>query len=285
MITNRILILSFVLSVVVTAAHADTFCRFEQDGEVTYGRVEGDRVRALTGAPWAGGKPVGEGLDLDQVRLLAPSVPSLIAGLAGAYRSAWPDGGEPPAVRWFVKPPTAAAAPDAPLVLPDFLDEIKVEVELVIVVGKTIKNASPEEALSSIFGYTLGNDVVGQVSSFQRLTGDSSDRKETVLAPALKGGDGFAPFGPFIHTDIDWRGRKRTLEISSDDPDRVVSDHTNTSDLIYQPEKVISDLSKVMTLRPGDVVFTGTNRSYPVRAGDRAKISIEGIGEIVTVIE
>ena len=269
----------------VTAAHANTFCRFEHAGEIAYGQVEGDRVQALTGAPWAGGKPAGEAIDLDRVRLLAPSEPGLIAGLAAAYRNAWPEGGETPAVRWFVKPPGSAAAPDAPLVLPDFLDEIKVEVELVIVIGKTVKNASPEEARSSIFGYTLGNDVVGQVSSFQRLTGDSSDRKETVLAPALKGGDGFAPFGPFIHTDIDWRNRKRVLEVTSDDPDRVVSDHTNTSDLIYEPGKTVSDLSKVMTLRPGDVIFTGTNRSYPVRAGDRARISIEGIGEIVTVVE
>ena len=269
----------------VTAAHANTFCRFEHAGEVAYGQVEGNRVHALTEAPWDGGKQVGEALDLNQVRLLAPSVPGLIAGLAGSYRQGWPDGGQPPAVRWFVKPPGAAAAPDAPLVLPDFLDEIKVEVELVIVVGKTVKNASPEEARSSIFGYTLGNDVVGQVSSFQRLTGDSDDRKETVLAPALKGGDGFAPFGPFIHTDIDWRDHEKLLEITSDDPDRVVSDHTNTSDLIYHPEKIISDLSKVMTLRPGDVVFSGTNRSYPVRAGDSVKISIEGIGEIVTLIE
>jgi 2-keto-4-pentenoate hydratase/2-oxohepta-3-ene-1,7-dioic acid hydratase in catechol pathway len=65
----------------------------------------------------------------------------------------------------------------------------------------------------------------------------------------------------------------------------VVSDHTNTSDLIYEPGKTVSDLSKVMTLRPGDVIFTGTNKSFAVRAGDSVKISIEGIGEIVTVIE
>jgi len=285
MFTHRILTSSLIFLVMVTTAHANTFCRFEHAGEIAYGKVEGDRVLALTAAPWAGGIPAGEAHDLDQVRLLAPSVPSLIAGLAGSYRNAWPDGGEPPAVRWFVKPPGAAAAPDAPLVLPDFLDEIKVEVELVIVIGKTVKNVSPEEARSSIFGYTLGNDVVGQVSSFQRLTGDSNDRKETVLAPALKGGDGFAPFGPFIHTDLDWRSRERSLEVTSDDPERVVSDHTNTSDLIYEPGKIISDLSKVMTLRPGDVVFSGTNRSYPVRAGDSVRISIEGIGEIVTVIE
>jgi 2-keto-4-pentenoate hydratase/2-oxohepta-3-ene-1,7-dioic acid hydratase in catechol pathway len=158
----------------VTAAQADTFCRFEHGGQVAYGKVEGNLVHPLTGAPWAGGKPAGEAYSLDQVRLLAPSVPGLIAGLSNAYRSAWPNGGQTPAVRWFVKPPGAAAAPDAPLVLPEYLDEIKVEVELVIVIGKTVKNASPEQASSSIFGYTLGNDVVGQVSSFQRLTGDSS---------------------------------------------------------------------------------------------------------------
>ena len=285
MLTNRILASSLIFLIMVTAAQANTFCRFEHAGEIAYGKVDGDRVHALSEAPWAGGKPTGEAYDLDQVNLLAPSEPSLIAGLAGAYRQAWPDGGQTPAVRWFIKPPGSSAAPDAPLVLPDYLDEIKVEVELVIVIGETVKNASPEEARSSIFGYTLGNDVVGQVSAYQRLTGDSSDRKENVLAPALKGGDGFAPFGPFIHTNIDWQNRERSLEVTSDDPERVVSDHTNTSDLIYEPEKTVSDLSKVMTLRPGDVIFTGTNKSFPLRAGDSVKISIDGIGEFVTVVE
>jgi 2-keto-4-pentenoate hydratase/2-oxohepta-3-ene-1,7-dioic acid hydratase in catechol pathway len=276
---------SLLLLAMTLPLQAGTYCRFEHGGAIAYGQVEGNLVQALTSAPWAGGEPIGTAFALDDVRLLAPSEPQLIAGLAQSYRNAWPEGGEPPAVRWFVKPPGAAAAPSAPLVLPDYLDELKVEVELVIVIGKTVKNASPTEAASSIFGYTMGNDVVGQVSSFQTLTGDTTDRSEPVLAPALKGGDGFAPFGPFIHTGIDWRDHAKMIEVLSEDPARATSDRTNTSSLIYSPEKIVSDLSKVMTLRPGDIIFSGTNKSFPVRAGDRVNLSIEGIGEFVTVIE
>lgn len=273
------------LAALAAFATGATFCRFETNGITAYGEVINDQVHVLTDAPWAEGTRTGESLALDEVHLLAPSEPSLIAGLSKSYRSAWPDGDEPPAVRWFIKPPGAAAAPDATLVLPDFLDEVKVEVELVIVIGKTVKNVSPKEAVSSIFGYTIGNDMVGQVGSFQRLTGDSPDRAENVLATGLKAGDGFAPFGPFIHTEVDWRDRGKILEITSDNPDRVISDPTNTSDLIYAPEKIVSDLSRVMTLRPGDIIFSGTNKSYPVRAGDRVRIAIDGIGTITTVIK
>jgi 2-keto-4-pentenoate hydratase/2-oxohepta-3-ene-1,7-dioic acid hydratase in catechol pathway len=62
-------------------------------------------------------------------------------------------------------------------------------------------------------------------------------------------------------------------------------DVTNTSSLIYPPEKIVSDLSKVMTLRPGDIIFSGTNKSYPVRAGDTVNLSIEGIGAFETVVQ
>ncbi|MEZ5275128.1 MAG: fumarylacetoacetate hydrolase family protein [Opitutaceae bacterium] len=279
------LTISLILFAMTLPLQADTYCRFEHHGAINYGRVDGPAVQELSAAPWAGGESTGTTYALDDVRLLAPSEPQLIAGLAQSYRNAWPEGNEPPAVRWFVKPPGAAAAPDAPLVLPDYLDELKVEVELVIVIGRTVKNASPGEAASAIFGYTMGNDVVGQVSSFQTLTGDSTDRTETVLAPALKGGDGFAPFGPFIRTGIDWRDHAKTIEVLSADPARATIDRTNTSSLIYSPEKIVSDLSKVMTLRPGDIIFSGTNKSYPVRAGDRVNLSIEGVGAFTTVIQ
>lgn len=267
------------------STQAETYCRYEHKGQAAYGQVVKDVIHSLSAAPWEGGEQTGETLGLQEVNLLAPSEPLLIAGLSKSYRSAWPEGGKTPAVRWFIKPPGSAAAPDAPLVLPEYLDEVKAEVELVIVIGRTAKNASPEEAESAIFGYTIGNDLVGQVSAYLRLTGDTTGQKETVLGPGLKAGDGFAPFGPFIHTGIDWRDRARKLEITSVDPDRMISDTTSTSDLIYDPAKIVSDLSRVMTLRPGDVIFSGTNKSYPMRTGDRVRLSIEGIGEIVTVIE
>lgn len=266
-------------------AVADTFCRFEYRGNIAYGEVIDGKVHVLSTAPWENPRRTGSVYDVDEVSLLAPSQPSLIAGLVKAYRNAWPDGNEPPAIRWFFKPPGAAAAAGDPVVLPDFLDQAKVEVELVIVIGETVKNASIDDAESAIFGYSIGNDIVGDKASFKRLTRDNVERDEPLLGAGLKGADGFAPFGPFIQTDVDWRSRKRSIEVVSNDPERRVTDHTSTRDMIYPPAKIVSDLSKVMTLKPGDIIFSGTNRSFPVRAGDRARLSIEGIGSFTTVIE
>ena len=286
--THRLSILLVMLSSLVAGTRfvdAGTYCRFEINGTTAYGEVREGRVHALASAPWQSLELTGAIHDLDQVRLLAPSEPRLIVGLVKAYRNAWPAGDEPPAVRWFFKPPGAAATPDAPLVLPDFIDEVKAEVELVIVIGKMTKNASPEEAAASIFGYTIGNDLVGQVASFKLLTGDTGDRDETMLGAGLKGADGFAPFGPFIHAEVDWRDRERVIEVLSEEPDRAVTDVSNTSDLVYEPAQIVSDLSKVMTLQPGDIIFSGTNKALPARAGDRISLSIEGIGALTTILQ
>jgi len=87
--------------------------------------------------------------------------------------------------------------------IPDSLDALKVEVELVIVIGKAVKNASPHEARSAIFGYATGTEIFGFVESYHRVTGEQEGRPESLLAPALKLGDNYAPFGPFIYSDVD----------------------------------------------------------------------------------
>lgn len=260
------------------------YCRFESNGRIEYGEVSGNEVIILDKEPWFDGIPGGEVARLSEIRLLAPSVPKVIVGLGGSYREVWSNQNPPKSVRWFIKPPGSAAGWNDDIILPASLDEIKVEVELVIVLGREVKDVDEKEAHDSIFGFTVGNDVVGTVDSYYRMTGENGDFSENLLAPGLKACDRFAPFGPFIYTGIDWRGRKRSLKILNADGAERVFYENSTSGLLYSPEKIVSDLSKVLTLSPGDIIMTGTTKSFPVYHGESVEISIEGMGTIINKI-
>ncbi len=276
-------ILGFVVASVAT--EEQIYCRFLYKGNVHYGQVKGNKIAVLDNAPWNGGQETGKVVSIKNVRLLHPSEPRVILGLGGSYREAWKDKGTPyKTVRWFTKPPSAAASLGDDIVLPASLNEIQVEVELVIVIGKTVKDANEAEAQQAIFGYTVGDDVVGSVESYHRVQGERQDQKETLLPPGLKIGDHFAPFGPFIHRGIDWHNLERTLRITNPKTGKNVFYKHNTSHLVYSPAKIVSDLSRVLTLSPGDVIFSGTTQSFPAVDGDVVHVSIEGIGECVNKV-
>jgi len=268
-----------------TAQSKGVFCRYSMNGKYYYGSVKKDIIHTLDSAPWEGGKETGQTVPMKKVKLLHPSEPTVILGLSQSYKDAWKEKTAPKTVRWFLKPPTSAASPGDDVILPASLDEVKVETELVIVIGKSVKDAGEEEAEAAIFGYTVGNDLVGSVDSYHRVQGESMDQPEKLLAPGLKIGDGFAPFGPFIYTHIDWRDRERTLRITNPETGKNVQYRHNTSNLQYSPAKIVSDLSKVLTLSPGDVIFTGTSKSFPARPGDDVVVTVEGLGECTNRIK
>ncbi len=257
----------------------EVYCRFQWKDKINYGKVEGKEIHILDKAPWQNGKETGQNLTLDKVKLLNPSEPSLIIGLSKSYKESWKGKTPPKNVRWFIKPPTAAGAPGDDIVIPPSFDAIKVEVEMVIVIGKKVKNADEAEARDAIFGYTTGNDVVGTVDSYHKVNGEQADLAENVLATGLKISDGFEPFGPFIHRNMDWKNRERIMEvINSVTGEKEVDYKNSTSSLLYSPAKIVSDLSKVLTLNPGDIISSGTSKSFPAKGGDIIKINVEGLG-------
>lgn len=268
---------------VSNTAFADgVFCRYEYNG-VHYGKVEGGWVHQLTAAPWANGTPTGRVVKVKDAKFLHPSEPQKIFGISGSYREAW-IGKEPfKTVRWFLKPPSSAGSPDDEVKLPASLDEVLVETELVIVIGKRIKDGTLEDAEKAIFGYSVGNDMVGSVTSYHKINGESDDQEETLLAPGLKIGDKFATYGPFIHHGVDWNNRLRTLKVYTPEGEVLTYEH-NTSNFLFPPAKIVSDLSRVCVLEPGDVIFTGTTKALPAHAGDRVVVSIEGIGSLENII-
>jgi len=257
----------------------EIFCRFEKGGSLFYGTVDNGRVYQLKNAPWLSDEKTGNSTEISKIRLVCPSEPTKILGLVKSYKQFWKEKEPPKSVRWFLKPSTSAASDGDEIVLPSYFNEVKVECELTIIVGKEIKDADEKEAKSAVFGYTVGNDVMGFDESFVQKTGDTEEYKDVSLAAGLKVGDRFAPYGPFIHKNINWSDLDFSLTITNDRTGKNVTYKDNTSNLIYSPAKIVSDLSRVLTLKPGDVIMTGTSKSIVASDGDIVSVEIEGLSK------
>ena len=264
-------------------AQKEMFCRYENGG-IYYGKVEENKVYQLDKAPWFNYQKTGKVNLIKDVKLLHPTEPQVILGLGGAYKNNWIDKTPPKTVRWFLKPPSAAASHNDEVVLPHSIDEVKVETELVIIIGKTVKNADEHEAALAIFGYTLGNDIVGNLASYLKVNEESEESAGPLLAPGLKIGDRFAPYGPFIYTGIEWENRDWSLTVENKATGKKNVHIDNTSNLVNAPAKIVSDLSKFLTLNPGDIIFTGTSKSLLAVPGDLVTVEIEGLGFLINNI-
>ncbi len=132
-----------------------------------------------------------------------------------------------------------------------------------VVIGKRARNVTAEDAKSYIYGYTIGNDVTAR--DLQR-TDDQWTRS--------KGFDTFCPFGPWIDTDFDISDALITCKVSSE-PRQMAS----TRDMVFSVPTLIAYISSVMTLEPGDIIFTGTPSGVgPLKDGDEVMVEIEGLG-------
>jgi 2-keto-4-pentenoate hydratase/2-oxohepta-3-ene-1,7-dioic acid hydratase in catechol pathway len=267
-----------------TLPETNAFCRYDENGRYSYGIVENGKLYRLRRAPWLSEEKAEKSAVIPDVRFVFPSEPTKILGLVKSYKQSWRDKAPPKSVRWFLKPPSSAASNGDQIVLPSSFDEVKVECELTIIVGKEIKDANETTAESAIFGYTVGNDIMGHDESFIKKTGDTEEYKDVSLAAGLKVGDRFAPYGPFIHKNINWGDLDFTLTITNNKTGKKVTYEDSTSNLIYSPAKIVSDLSRVLTLNPGDVIMTGTSKSIVVSGGDTVSAEIEGLGKLTNKI-
>lgn len=185
----------------------------------------------------------------------------------------------PPAPVLFNKFRSALSAHGDCISLPPEYREYDYEAELVIVMGKPARNVPEAEALDYVFGYTCGNDLSTRDLQFAR-------GGQWVLSKTF---DGFAPLGPCLvpAAELD----PNHLDISST-VNGELRQNSNTSDMIFSPAQIISDLSRHFTLLPGDLIFTGTPQGvmhgYPadqknwLKAGDRVEVTIQGIGTLTT---
>jgi len=241
------------------------FVRYRADSAVSYGILEEGAVREIRGDPFHYSETSAV-RPLSEVKLLCPCQPSKILAVGGNYRSHMD--GQPlfahPEI--FFIPPSALQNPGDPIRIPREAIDVHYEGELVVVVGKRLRDASLEEARAGILGVTCGNDV----SDRNWQHGPAKDMQWW----RAKGSDTFAPLGPAVVTGLDYGN----LQIETRLNGETVQKQT-TADLISDCPAVVSWISGWVTLEPGDAIYTGTPGSTRRMApGDVVEVEIEGIG-------
>ena len=208
-----------------------------------------------------------EGLPLSSVTLQAPIPrPGKIIAMGSNYLEG--TAGPPLPIWAFFKSPEAILGPGGTVILPDADARVfHHEPELVAIVGKTTKNASKDNALDSIFGYTGGIDVSGRFDIFA----------QSILN---KSHDTFAPIGPWIVT-ADEIPNPQSLQIQLQVDGQARHDF-NTSDMGHNISDCIEYVSSITTLNPGDLIFTGTNHQGigPIQDGEQVEVTVEKIGKL-----
>lgn len=241
------------------------FVRFEKEGQVRFGILEGDTVTPLSGDLWDEKPLSGNELRLVQVRLMAPLEPGNIFCIGRNYSEHAKELGndlpEEPLV--FMKPTASLLEPEGTISVPLWAGRIDYEGELAVVIGRICRNASEEEAEEAIFGLTCLNDVTAR--DLQKKDGQWT---------RAKGFDTFCPLGPWIVKSAETKGRRIETRLNG----RVVQS-ANTDMMIFPVSRLVSHISRFTTLRPGDVIATGTPAGVgPMNAGDEVEVEIEGIG-------
>jgi 2-keto-4-pentenoate hydratase/2-oxohepta-3-ene-1,7-dioic acid hydratase in catechol pathway len=239
--------------------------RFIVDGEEKFGLLEDGAVAELKGNIFDKISYSGRILKPAGLKFLAPCVPSKIVAIGLNYADhAAEMKKQPPADPLiFLKPSTAVIGPDEDIVLPKMSKRVDYEAELAFVIKKTAKNVKEEDAGDYILGYTCFNDVTAR--DLQATDGQWS---------RAKGFDTFAPLGPRICTDVKPDNLKIECVVNG-----KVRQSSNTKNFIFPVPRLLSFVSSVMTLLPGDVVATGTPAGIgQINPGDVVEVRIDKIG-------
>jgi 2-keto-4-pentenoate hydratase/2-oxohepta-3-ene-1,7-dioic acid hydratase in catechol pathway len=252
------------------------FIRFEHQGKIGFGVLENDEVvRVHTGDMFAGSRRTTKTLRLANVKLLTPCAPGKMVALWNNSRIQIEElkRDTPKEVLWFLKPPSSFITHGQHIVYPvTQTQRVVLEGELGIVIGRQCKNVTVIEARDCIFGYTIINDVTSQDIVKRDSTFPQYDRG--------KGFDTFGVFGPCIATDID----PMTLRMRSYVNGELKQDFPVT-DYVFNPWQTVAEITRTMTLCPGDVIAMGTTlNAAPIKADDSVEIKIEGIGSLVNPV-
>ena len=241
--------------------------RYQEGTVIKWGVIEEKMVREMEGDPFGHFHLSSKTKKIEGVRFLSPCLPSKIVALGLNYRDHAQEVKMelPKEPLLFLKPSTSVIGPGEAIVYPKMSKKVYFEAELAVVIKRKAKAVPEEKAADYILGYTCLNDVTAR--DLQPKDGQWTKSK---------GFDTFAPIGPWIVTDID----PHHLDISSYlNGER--RQHSNTKNLLFGPYQLVSFISCVMTLLPGDVIATGTPSGIgPMAIGDRIDVVIEGIGTL-----
>lgn len=241
------------------------YIRFQHEGTIGYGILDDGQVRLMDGSPFTEYALTGKSLALQAVNLLSPCVPTKGVCIGLNYRDHAEEvhAAIPTSPVVFIKPSGCVIGPGQHIVYPPLSKRVDYEAELAIVIGRTASKVSEADAHSYILGYTCANDVTARDLQ-------PHDGQWTIA----KGFDTFLPLGPVITDEVDPSGLKITSRLNG-----TVCQESNTRNLIFGCHYLVSYLSHIMTLYPGDVILTGTPSGIgPMQPGDTIEVEIEGIG-------
>lgn len=254
------------------------WARVDHDGTVHFAIVEGDMVQLVKGSPFDRFE-VGLRLPLSGLKLLPPVIPGTFyaAGMnyvghseemkdkLGAAKTALPS---KPDVGYRANNALVGEGDD--IIIPAASSgAVQYEPELVVVIGKRARNLSQDEALSCVFGYTIGNDV-------SERTWQASDR----TLWRAKNSDTFKPMGPWIETHIDLDKLMTRVRLNG----QQIAEFA-TNQMIFGVARYISEITKFITLHPGDVIWMGANApTADMAPGDVIEVEIDGIGVLRNLV-
>ena len=249
------------------------WCRFEIDGRVAFGIVEGDQVVAVDGSPFEAWQRTGRREPLARVTLLVPVVPQNFYAVGLNYRAHIEWAAERHHLKVTIptqpdvgyRSPNALVPTGADIVIPkDSTGPVEFEGELVCVVGRRAKHLAEDEALGCLLGYTLGNDV-------SERAWQQSDR----TLWRAKNTDSFKPMGPVIETDLDPMAQRIRVRLNG----RLVSEY-DTGGMIFGVRQYLARMTRYLTLYPGDVIWFGCDGATEpaLQPGDLVEVETDAIG-------
>jgi 2-keto-4-pentenoate hydratase/2-oxohepta-3-ene-1,7-dioic acid hydratase in catechol pathway len=248
------------------------FTRFKVESSSVYkGVITEDAVKEIKGDIFGDWEYTGEAFSIGEVEFLAPLEPNQIIGIGANFVTKTADlpCNLPEIPVFFFKPTSSVIGPEEEIVIPEGIDQVKFESELAIVIGKEAKNVSESEVFDYVFGYTIGNDVTAP-QFFHR------DGHWTIG----KSFDTFTPLGPVIETELDPFTIRVEAKLNG-----IEKQNSGTELMIIPIRKMVSYLSKVMTLKPGDVILTGSPvGAEMIGAGAVIECEIKGIGSLRNTI-
>jgi 2-keto-4-pentenoate hydratase/2-oxohepta-3-ene-1,7-dioic acid hydratase in catechol pathway len=253
--------------------------RFASPQGMSFGVLDGDgQVAQIEGHPFGQISFTGARYAQADVRLLSPILPSKVVAVGKNYAEHVQEmntGDAPKEPLLFLKPSTSVIGPGDAIRIPPGSTNVHHEVELAVVIGaRGARHVSAEQALGSVFGYTIANDVTER--DMQKSDGQWT---------RAKGFDSFCPLGPWIETDLAGLGKDPADLAIACTVDGEARQSGRTSQLLFGIPTLISYISEVMTLLPGDVVLTGTPSGVgPIRPGQRVECTIEALGTLSNTV-
>lgn len=244
------------------------FVRFQVEKSIPrYGWLFENKIGLIDGDIFSEFRRLESEISINNAMLLAPVIPSKIICVGRNYLAHIKEhqADIPSVPLLFLKPPSSIINPNEPIVIPPQSQQVEHEAELVVVIGKKGRWIRPENVYEHILGYTIGNDVTAR-----------DLQKQDDQWTRAKGFDSFCPIGPWIETDFDSAHAMISCYVNN-----TMRQMASTHEMIFNITQLIAFASSIMTLEPGDLLFTGTPSGVsPLQAGDQVRITIEGIGSL-----